>query len=273
MPNRRGAHTQVAGLDLRGGLQLGQIRADKLAGRSVEPVGELSQQRLVLAVRVLEQLDHHPDLEVSHVSQDRVLVLREDALDVVLGVKPVVGRVGVDRRQRQAVPGGVRDGVVPDPQVLADLRPAEQVVAEPAVLPMCDGLGEVAGRIAEADDDVVPRPEGLGRLLRHHVGERVDEDVGVLVLDRIGHGVDEVQQRPDLGSFGLGDGLALRALAHAPPVVLRDVEHDRRGSVRFPRGGVGRLDVGQELPGKLAAHLRIRQTELRPIVRPLALDQ
>ena len=90
---------------------------------AVESVREHLYQLRIVRERVLQLLHHQPDLEVPHVRKDFEFQFGEHALDVVLGVEPVVRPIGLCGRHRHPHGVGVGHRIVPHPQIPGDPRP------------------------------------------------------------------------------------------------------------------------------------------------------
>ena len=158
------------------------------------------------------------------------------------------------------------DDVVPDVDVRGDGGPAVHVLDEGLVFSRAgrEVVGETALDAAEADDDVVPRLEGLGRLARVAVGEGADELVGKLGLDAVGHLVDELDDRSGLAAFAVNDGLAVVALAGIAPIVLRHVVDEVLGQFAH---------LLPDALGDDAQDVGVRQAELGVVGGALAIEQ
>ena len=113
-------------------------------------------------------------------------------------------------------------------------------------------MDEAAFDGAEPHADIVPRT----RLLRCGPGipvsQRVDDDIGIVLLDVLCDGVDKAQQGPRRAPLLLVSLTAGRALAVAQPVVLRYGDDAGQGVLADP------------FPDRLfrdLQHRRIRQAE------------
>ena len=153
--------------------------------------------------------------------------------------------------------------VVPDVEPVADLRPADDVVAERLVALVGQRLAEGTLDAAQLDDDIVPRLGDLRGLARVLIGQRADRDVRELLLDVGGDRVDEPQHQSGGAAFFLLDRGAVLALAVADPVVLRDRGDGRRRIVPQPL---------LEVLDQFLTHLLVRQAQLRVLGRSLAVD-
>jgi len=120
----------------------------------------------------------------------------------------------------------VEVGVVgPNADVVADLAPADQVLAELLVPPasaVVDWVNLAAFDAAELDLHVPARPDSLGGLPCIDVGEGPHVDARALLRDRIGDGVDQRQMRAHMAFRLRVEGGALLALAVEMIVVLTD---------------------------------------------------
>ena len=176
-----------------------------------------------------------------------------------------VGRQLVEIGERQQVVGEV-GVVVPDVKLIGDLRPGLQVLHEVGVaVALLVWVGLAGGDGAEANPHVRPRPRLRRRRLSVLVGQRVDELVGMLLLDLLRQRVDEAQQRAGVrAAFFLLDAAAAVALAPAGPVVLRHREDGRLGML---------ADPAEHRLHRQPQHLRIGEAELPAIDAPLAVDQ
>src|SRR5438067_1864833 len=85
------------------------------------------------------------------------------------------------------------------------------------------------------------------------VRERLNQEAGILLVDRLGGLVAQADPRGGLGAFFLDDRAARVALAGAVRVVLADGDDAGVRMLAHPREGA--LD-------QLAAHLRIREAQL-----------
>ena len=95
------------------------------------------------------------------------------------------------------------------------------------------------------------------------VGQRLDPDVGELLLDRFGHLVDEVDHRARRRALALVDRPAVRALAPSGPIVLADAEQP----------GLRILaDACQHALGHDPHHVRVGQAELGMFRGPFAVQ-
>ena len=125
-------------------------------------------------------------------------------------------------------------------------------------------MGEATFNAAQAHDDIVARADRRGRLAGVLIRQRADKFVRELRFNRGGDLVDEPDDRAGFAALAPGDGLAGFACTRAVPVVLRNVVD---AVIRiFPH------DLAKAF-GQEAQHVRVGKTQLRPLVRALALDE
>ncbi len=157
------------------------------------------------------------------------------------------------------------DDVIPDVQVWRDGGPAAQVFDKLRVLrAVGERVREAAFDAAQAYDNVLARLDVLRRLARVLVGERADKLFGELLLDPLGHLVDEPDERAGLAAFAFHDGLAVGALAGIPPVVLRDGVDEVFGAVAHT--------VFDAL-GDDVEHVGVGEAQLRVVPHAFTVDE
>ena len=153
--------------------------------------------------------------------------------------------------------------VVPDEQVRGNAAPGADVVAKRLVLLPFQRLDERALDRAEPHDDILPRPGDLRRLAGVLVGQRLDEHVGELGLDGVGHGVHHAEERAGGAALFRLDRLAPRALATARTIVLADGNQPHSRVLAEPH---------QCIAGQFLEHFLVGQAELGVLGGPLAAD-
>ena len=222
-------------------------------------------QRRLIEIGIPEELRDHPVAQPDKVPGRAAGVpLLKDSDGVVIDEVTDIRGEHLQVRVRQKIVGEVGD-VIPDVKILGNGAPLFDTVDERLIVrPAVGQRGEerVLDR-AKTNHDVVARFD-LGRgEPRVVVGECLDQNVGELRLNRLGHLVDKPDQRPGLGAVLLKELLALGALAPAAAVVLR--YRDEPCFRRLPQGV-------ERVADKLLFHLGVGQTQLTPFF-PLAVDQ
>ena len=106
-------------------------------------------------------------------------------------------------------------GVIPDVQPRGNLRPRFEILQEAGLLPQCalgpagaigcgikrfaaasvQRMGEAAFDRAEADDYIVPGPDGPGRFAGILISKGVNQHMGMIDLNGFGNLVDEADHR------------------------------------------------------------------------------
>ena len=204
---------------------------------AVAGLQELVDVAVHVGLDVPQQPRHYVGAQLGHLAPaaGRISALHEQADRPVPAVHRDVGRQLVEIGERQQV---VREVgvVVPDVELAGDLRPGLEVLHEVGVAVALFVRVSLAGSDgAEANPHVRPRPRLRRRRLGVLVGQRVDELVGMLLLDLLRQRVDEAQQRAGVrAAFFLLDAAAAVALAPAGPVVLRHRQDGRLGMLADP---------------------------------------
>ena len=210
---RRGHLLRVLGSHL---LQQRLVFLQRRRGLAVVALDEILRQRLLIPGGVPQQLGGHPALELVPLGRPLVAALEHHALGVVLDPEADVGRHDIQVRHRRQVMAEV-DVVVPDVDAVVDGAPGADELGRIALLGRRERMRPGAHRVvAQPDGHVLARAGGLGHLDRFQVGQRVDDDVGILLLDGLGHLVDEEQLVGHVRAFGVAQLLAALAEASSP---------------------------------------------------------
>ena len=236
------------------------------AGRAVVARHEVLDHARRILERILQHLAQKVKLQLVHVGLVEILLLDEEALHAVLGIEAVLLRNVELARKRIALQLVVDDGVFPDVEVLRVVLPRDHLVVHELVLGREDARRHVLRGVAETHDYVLRRHNAVRRhRLREVVGERREQEVGMLRRRLFDRGIHEVEHQPRMSALR---ALRLARLARAEPhgsVVLRNVVDARRGKPLRRRVRLALRDVVLQTLCELVREPRTRQAEL-PLV-------
>ena len=170
---------------------------------------EAPGQGLLVLIRVLGELQEEPVLEHGERTGKRRFVLREVVLHVAVAHKPQLRadvRDALHHRQRLA-------GVVAPVPPKRDVRRMASPLLQRVALRRAAEERREDVRVAVADEQVVGPLHRLRRLHGVGVGERLHRHLGMARADAPGDLAREVDHRPRIAPFGLGERLA--PFAHA----------------------------------------------------------
>lgn len=244
-----------------GGVDEIEVLEEGFAGGAVVAVEEFSGEGALVERGVPEEVGFKPDAELEEIAGGVVegVGLFEYADDVVGGEETQVGSDGGEVGVRDEVVGEVGD-IVPDEEVVGDLGPAFEIGAE--ILGF-EGVGKVGFDGTEADQHVWRGAGDFWGFTRPLVGEGFDEEVGVLLGDFGGDGVDAAEQGAGGGAVFLFDGAAEGALAGVEAVFLADGDN---------AGGGIFADLGEDVFDEFFAEVGVGPAELAPVVITFAVD-
>ncbi len=243
------------------------ILAHRFRGLAVNRIEELVHFLVDVGARVPELTRHHVRTQVGIFAAafGGVSALQKQAHHAVALVHGNVGGQLVEVRKRQQVVREVRI-VVPDVELVGDLRPVTQIAHEVGVaraLLVRMRLARADG--AQADTHVGTRAHLGGRIFGVPVSKRVDELVRVLLFDFRGHRVHKAQQRTRVhAAFFLLNATAIVAFAPSGPVVLRHRDDTRLRVLANP---------SEHVLHALLQQLRIGQAKLAAFGATCAVDQ
>src|SRR5262249_22287259 len=120
--------------------------------------------------------------------------------------------------------------VIPHVKQRRDWLPRNDVIAELLILrrgTTFQRMREATFDRTKAHDDVLSWADGLGRLARVLIGQRVYADIVMVLLNRLGHSIHEFQQRTCRTAFRVINGFALVTLTIFDHVILRYADDSR----------------------------------------------
>ena len=187
----------------------------------------------------------------------------EHTLDLIRLEEPCVGPERKPVRMRMNVVAEISH-VIPDVQTRRDFRPFRNVGRERGIRRIAQRLAKIALDRAQPNNDILLGLNCLRRLARVLVSEGIHCHSWKLGFDLLRDVIGEGNHGSRVAPLGIVERFAIRTLAMAVPIVLRDRDDLAIRALAEPF-----LDLlNHKVP-----QLRIREAKLSPLGRAFSLDQ